>query len=73
MRSIVVAGVLLASGAWALPELALQKSDRHSHGKSRQVSRGVVKRQDTVGENIAEILTYSPGGAYFVNGVPWRQ
>jgi hypothetical protein len=68
MRTAVAAGLLLASWAYALPEISISKRDRHSQGRSTDVARGLLKRDDgTLETNVFDILTYSAGGAYYAN------
>ena len=69
-RSYLAAELLLVTGAYALPEISIAKRDRHTHGQTRDVANGLVKRQDagTVETNVFDILTYSAGGAYYANG-----
>lgn len=59
---------MLASWADALPEISIAKRDRHSNGRSRDVARGLLKRDaGTLETNVFDILTYSTGGAYYAN------
>jgi hypothetical protein len=59
--SLLACAPLLASAAFALPEILIAK--KHKHG-AKPVLR---KRQGTVETNVFDIITYSTGGAYYAN------
>jgi hypothetical protein len=62
MRSTSIAcEFLLASTAYALPEISIAK--RHKHGAKPVLK----KRQGTLETTVYDILTYSTGGAYYAN------
>ena len=70
--SIPVQLFLLATCVYGLPEIAIQRRDRHNHGDTADVARGVVKRQEgTLETNVFNIITYTTGGAYYANGAHW--
>ncbi|EME85045.1 uncharacterized protein MYCFIDRAFT_88648 [Pseudocercospora fijiensis CIRAD86] len=73
MRSLSFTPALAASAlAHNLPQLNIQKRDRHNGGATnlyrRSVAGHVEKRQDgTVSTNIFDVLSWSNGGAYYAN------
>lgn len=64
MKTTLLASVLyLALTTSALPELRIEKRNKHG---ARPVYRH-IKRQNAIGTNVYDILTYSTGGAYYAN------
>lgn len=70
MRSLTLTPLLLAS-AYALPEIHIDKRDKHNNGATNYFARAIPgrlrKRQDTVETNIFNVLSWSSGGAYYAN------
>ncbi|KAK4502549.1 hypothetical protein PRZ48_005974 [Zasmidium cellare] len=70
MRSLTLTPLLLAS-ACALPEIHIEKRDKHNNGATNYFRRAIPgrldKRQSTVGTNIFNVLSWSSGGAYYAN------
>jgi hypothetical protein len=58
---IAVEVLLLATAALALPEIPIAK--RHKTNGAHR-----VRKRQTVGTNVYDIITYSIGGAYYANG-----
>ena len=78
MRNSYLAGLLFASTALAQLEVSIGKKDKHSNGKSRDIARGFVKKQDvekrqdgSLEMTAFPIYVYSAGGAYFGNRKPY--
>ena len=62
MKACIAAEVLLlATAALALPEIPIAKKHK-TNGAHR------VRKRQTVGTNVYDIITYSIGGAYYANG-----
>jgi hypothetical protein len=62
MKACIAAEVLLlATAALALPEIPIAK--RHKTNGAHR-----VRKRQTVGTNVYDIITYSIGGAYYANG-----
>lgn len=73
MKSTTLTPLLLASAS-ALPELTIQKRDKHTNGRTNVFARAVQahnfeKRQTdgTVSTNVFNVLSWSAGGAYYTN------
>ena len=70
MRSLTWTPLLLAS-AYALPEISIEKRDKHTNGQTNYFRRAIPgrldKRQRTVETNIFNVLSWSSGGAYYAN------
>ena len=60
MKTIIAAEVLLATAAFALPEVHIAKKFK-AHGAHR------VRKRQTVGTNVFDAQTWSIGGAYYAN------
>jgi hypothetical protein len=60
MKAWIAAGVLFATSVFALPEIPITKQTK-GHGAHR------VRKRQTVGTNVFDIITYSIGGAYYAN------
>lgn len=67
MKHFLAAELLLATTAFALPEISFQKRDKHTNGKTANVARGLVKRDDTLETTIFSGVGYVSGGAYYAN------
>jgi hypothetical protein len=78
MRSLTAITPLLLASTHAhahvpaLPQLSISKRDRHTGGATNHFARSIPldllqKRQDTVGSNIFNVLSWSTGGAYYAN------
>lgn len=63
----------LATAASATVELGLSKRDLSTNGATQHVARGLVKRQSggTVSTDVFDALTWSSGGAYYINSKEW--
>lgn len=77
MRSLTLTPLLLAS-SYALPEIRIDKRDKHNGGATDYYRRAIPgklpKRQDddsVVGTNIFNVLSWSSGGAYYANRESW--
>jgi len=66
MRTALALASLAASAA-ALPELSLQKHTSPDAHLAAKRARGLDKRAGTLGTDIYEVLTWSEGGAYYLN------
>ena len=60
MKAWIAAGVLFATSVVALPEIPIAKQTK-GHGAHR------IRKRQTVGTNVFDIITYSIGGAYYAN------
>jgi len=70
--SAFTVGVLLASFAYALPEISLNKKSNHDANDdlAKLLRRALLDRrqdEDGVTTNVYDIITYSAGGAYYAN------
>lgn len=63
------ASCMLVASASATFELGISKRDVATNGATQNVARGVVKRSSggTVGTDVFDALTWSDGGAYYIN------
>jgi len=75
LSSAFTAGALLASFAYALPEISLNKKSNHGANDdlAKLLRRALDRRQDEDGvtTNVYDIITYSAGGAYYANS-EWK-
>ena len=60
MKAWLAAEVLLATSVFALPEIPIAKQH-----KGRGAHR--IRKRQTVGTNVFDIITYRIGGAYYAN------
>ena len=67
MKHFLAAELLLATAAFALPEISVQKRDKHNNGQTANVARGFMKRADTLETTLFSGVGYISGGAYFAN------
>lgn len=56
---------LLAIGVHALPKLSISKRDTNL--QSSHIARGLIERDNTVGTNMYDVLTWTTGGEYYAN------
>lgn len=60
MKAWIAAELLFASAVVGLPEIQIAKKHHH-----REAHR--VRKRQTIGTNVYDIITYSIGGAYYAN------
>lgn len=69
MKHLIAAQLLLASGvlAHSLPEISVHKRDKHTHGRTNDVARGMVRRAGTLETTVFSGVGFVSGGAYYAN------